>query len=240
MKKYLTVTLIILTSHLLFAQDISIGCKAGISWSGINGRFDFKNFDQTQIKNRVGHNFGIKLNYGITSFLTLQIEMNYEEKGFDFQNDPWITGIAYKGNFKTKYISIPLILNLEIGKNVKYYGYAGCYLGFLLNVENYTSYSSTSSPDLKIYDMSYEPTEFNKYEFGGLFGLGAKIPLCGKVKLIIDSRYNFGLTKAAKNSDYNFNPNQWTKDTPNNFQNVYNRSLTISLGILYMLNDRKN
>ncbi|HZX63535.1 MAG TPA: hypothetical protein VFE66_10015 [Bacteroidales bacterium] len=88
--------------------------------------------------------------------------------------------------------------------------------------------------------MSYDPTDiFNKYEFGGLIGLGIKIPLCEKVKLIIDSRYNFGLTKAAKNTDFAYNANQWTKDTPDNFQNVYNRSLTISLGILYRLNKSK-
>ncbi len=135
------------------------------------------------------------------------------------------------------YITLPLITNFEIGKKVKYYGYTGIYIGFLVKAENYTSLISNSSSDLIIYDLSYDPTEvFNKKEFGGLVGVGIKIPLCEKVEFIIDSRYNFGLTKAAKNTDFDYNSNQWTKDTPDNFQNVYNRSFSISLGILYKLN----
>jgi len=85
--------------------------------------------------------------------------------------------------------------------------------------------------------MSYDPTDiFNKNDFGGLVGLGIKIPLCEKVKFIIDTRYNFGLTKAAKNTDFDYDHNLWTLTTPDNFQDVYNRSLSISLGILYKLN----
>lgn len=238
-KKYLIITLFILSSNFLFAQYFSIGLKDGISWSGINGRYDFKNFEQTQIKNRIGQSFGLLLNYRTISFLILQAEINYEEKGFDFHN-PWIIGGGYSGNFRSKYLTIPFTSHFEIGNKVMYYGYAGVYVAFRLNAENSISFLSTSSPDLVIYDKSYNPTDiFNKHEFGGLVGLGIKIPLCEKVKFIIDSRYNLGLTKAVKNTDFDYNPYQWTKDIPDNFQNVYNRFLTISLGILYKLNHKK-
>lgn len=230
---HLIIALIILTSNTLFAQDFSIGLKDGISWSGITGRFDFKNFNQTQIQNRIDHSFGLMLNYKTTRFLTLQIEINYENKGFAFQNDIWLDGVAYSGHFNINYIIVPLVTNFEIGKRVKYFGYTGIYMGFLIKAENYTSLLSTSSSEFIIYDISYDPTNvFNKYEFGGLVGIGIKIPLCEKVEFIIDSRYNFGLTKAAKNTDFDYDSNQWTKDTPDNFQNVYNRSFSISLGIL--------
>jgi len=238
-KKNLITILIILSSNFLFAQDFSIGLKDGIPSTGISGRFDFRNFDQTQIKNRIGHSFGLLLNYRTTRFLTLQMEINYNNKGFDFQNDIQIDGIAYTGSFNVNYITIPLVTNFEIGKKVKYYGYTGIYIGFLVKAENYTIFMSTSSPDLIKYDLSYDPTEvFNKKEFGGLVGVGIKIPLCEKVEFIIDSRYNFGLTKAAKNTNFDYDLNQWTKDTPDNFQNVYNRSFSISLGILYKLNKK--
>lgn len=238
-KKYLIISFIVLTSSFLFAQDFSIGLKDGISFSNINGRFDFKNFNKTQINKSVGHSFGLFINFRTSNFITLQMEINAENKGFYFQNDVWIDGVAYTGNFNINYITIPLIANFEIGKKVKYYGYAGIYAGFLTKAENYTSFISTSSPDLLIYDLSYDPTEvFNKQEFGGLVGFGIKIPLCEKVEFTIDSRYTFGLTKSAKNTDFDYDSNQWTKDTPDNFQNVYNRSLSISLGILYKLNNR--
>ena len=238
-KKYLIIVLIILSSSFLIAQDFSIGLKDGISWSSISGRFDFKNFNKTQINNRVGHSFGLLLNYRKTRFFTLQMEINYNNKGFDFTNDIWIDGVAYSGSFNVNYIFVPLITNFEIGKRVKYYGYTGIYIGFIVKAENYTSFISTSSSDLIIYDLSYDPTEvFNKQEFGGLVGVGIKIPICEKVEFIIDSRYNFGLTKAAKNTDFDYDSNQWTKDTPDNFQNVYNRSFSISLGILYKFNKK--
>jgi len=235
---YLIIALIILSSNFLFSQDFSLGLKDGASWSSIDGRFDFKNFNQTQIQNRVGHSFGLLLNYRTTRFLTLQMEFNFEEKGFKFSDNNFIGG-GYSGNYSINYFTIPLITNFEIGKRVKYYGYTGVYIGFLVKAENYTSFISTASSDLIIYDLSYDPTElFNKQEFGGLVGVGIKIPLCEKVELIIDSRYNFGLTKAAKNTDFVYDPNQWTKDNPDNFQNVCNRSFSISFGILYKLNKK--
>ncbi|TSA26868.1 MAG: PorT family protein, partial [Bacteroidetes bacterium] len=171
------------------------------------------------------------------SFLLLQLEMNYEENGFNFKNNHDLTGVGYTGNYKTKYISIPLTTIFEIGKNIKYYGYVGINLRLLVKADNYTSVSSTSEPvALHTYDLSYDPTFlFNKSEFGGLVGLGIKIPLCEKVRLLIDSRYNFGITKAAKNTEFDYNASHWTTDTPDNFQKVHNRSLVLSLGISYCL-----
>ena len=238
-KKHVIIFIIILYSNLLLAQNFSLGLKDGISWSGISGRYDFANFDQTQVKKRIGTNFGINLNYKVNSYFSLQFEINYEEKGFNFNSDPMLLGLTYTGKYRLRYLTIPVISCFEIGKNVKYYGYTGIYVGFLVNAENYTSLLSTSSSELVIYDLSYDPTEvFNKQVFGGLVGLGIKIPLCDKVGFIIDSRYNFGLTKAAKNTDYDYDPNHWTKDTPDNFQNVYNRSFSVNLGILYKLNNK--
>jgi len=234
-KKYLIIAFIILSSNFLYAQYFSIGLRDGISWSGI--RYDFERF---QIKDRTGQSFGLLLNYRTLSFLILQAEINYEEKGFDFQTDPLLCGGGYSGNFRLKYLTIPFTSHFEIGNKVMYYGYAGVYVAFRLKAENSTSVVSNYSPDLVIYDMSYDPTDiFNKHEFGGLVGLGIKIPLCEKVKFIIDSRYNLGLTKASKNKNYDYNPLRWDTEFPDKPKNVYNRSLTISLGILYKLNHKK-
>jgi len=225
--KYLIIAFIILSSNFLYAQYFSIGLRDGISWSGINNGYDF---ERIQIKDRTGQSFGLLLNYRTLSFLILQAEINYEEKGFDFQTDPLLCGGGYSGNFRLKYLTIPFTSHFEIGNKVMYYGYAGVYVAFRLKAENSTSVVS-DSPDLVIYDKSYDPTDiFNKHEFGGLVGIGIKIPLCEKVKLIIDSRYNLGLTKVTKNTNYDYNPIQC--------QNVYNRSLTISLSILYQLNNK--
>lgn len=226
--------------NLLFAQNFSIGLRDGINWSTINGRYDFKNFENTQIKKVVGQNFGLIINYQFNNYFSLQTEFDFEKKGFEFESDVWLCGVGYSGNYKIKYISIPLLLNFEFGNNIKYFGYTGVYYTFLIKVDNHTTLSSTSSPELIKYDYSYDPTnEFNKDELGAIVGLGIKIPLCDKVKFLIDTRFNFGLTKSAKNTEYVYDANYWTLETPNNFQNVYNRSFTISLGILYKLNKKE-
>jgi len=234
MKKYLLTSLIIISSGVLSAQSFSIGIRDGLAVTGIKGRFDFKNFESTQTGNRINHSLGVSVNLSLSGILFLQADILYDIKGIDFQNDEDLLGVAYRGFFHMDYITVPLTINIELGRNVKYYGYAGIYMGFLLDAKNTTTFSSTSSPEPAIYDMSYDPTGiFNKKELGGLTGLGLKIPLCEEVNMIIDLRYNFGLTKAAKNTDYDFDSNYWTYGTPDNFHNVYNRSFVFSIGFLY-------
>lgn len=229
-----------MTSQMILAQDFSIGIKDGVSWSGIKGRYDFKNFENTQIKCTTGHSFGISFNYRIIKFLELNMEFNYEKKGFSFENDIWLDGGGYKGHYYIDYITIPLVTSFVIGKKIQYYANTGLFLGLLIDADNYTRLSSTSSPVLTRYDLSYDPIEvFTKSEFGVLIGLGIRIPLCEKVKFLIETRYNLSLTRSAENTDFNYNHNQWTDDTPDNFQNVYNRSFFIRLGINYSLNKKK-
>ena len=237
-KKPFIVLLLTLISGLIMAQDFSIGLRDGITFSSISGRYDFKNLESTKIEKATGHCFGLIFNYQISKSFILQTEINIEEKGFEFE--AMLIGAGLKGNYRLKYITIPLIVNFEIGKKVKFYGYIGTYFGILLKSSNYTSFSTLFTSGIIAYDLSYDPShEFNDFEFGGLVGLGTKIPLGDKVKFIIDVRYNAGLTKAAKNTDYDYDSNNYTEETPNNFQNVYNRSFTFSLGILYQLERKK-
>ncbi len=214
---FLSLLFVLLTTNII-AQDFSIGMKDGISWSSISGRYDFANFNNTQIEKVTEHSFGIRLNYKLNKHLLLQTEVNIEQKGFDFNMDPDYNGGGYWGKYSIKYLTIPLIIQYQLGKKVKFYGYSGISFGMLLQANNSTSLSSTSTSTLKIYDYSYDPTnEFNKFELGEIFGLGIKIPLCDKVNFTVDSRYIFGLTKAAKDTDFNYNPNQWHKGDPSNF-----------------------
>jgi len=129
-----------------------------------------------------------------------------------------------------KYITIPLLVNFEIGKSFKFYGYAGLYMSFLNSAKNQTTITSTASSDFPHYDYSYDPTsEFYSSEKGALVGLGVKIPLCNKVKLFVDTRYETGITKAvnenAELGDYRY--------IAYFFKDVYNRSVSVNWGILY-------
>ena len=224
--------LLLIFCNSLFAQKFSVGIKDGINWSNIKGRCDFIYFENTQIKKEVGQNFGLIINYRINNFLFLQSEFNYEEKGFEFKNV--LIGGGYSGNYELKYLTVPLIANFEFGRSVRYFSYTGFYFSILISADNQTIGTSTSTPELVKYDHSYDAKDqFNKNEIGAVIGLGIKIPLCDKVKLMIGGRYNFGLSKSAKNTEHGYNPQQWTSETLNNFQNIYNRSLSVNFGIIY-------
>ena len=227
-KKSLFAILLLFLIQSIYTQDFSIGIRDGINWSSIKGEFRDEN---TDIKYLTGHNIGILFNYQLNSIISLQTEINFEQRGFKYQEI--YAGGGRKGDYQTSYVTIPIIVQYVVGNKVKYYGLTGLYFGILAKVENYTSLSSTSSPVLMVYDLSYNPSNiFNKFEFGGLVGLGTKITMCDKVNLLIETRYNFGLTKAAEN-------NEVTEHNPDIFQNVYNRSITLSLGITYNLNRKK-
>jgi Outer membrane protein beta-barrel domain len=248
-----------LLSGVLPAQTFSIGTKNGISHTDITGRFSYKNCNEAaQIrynsvkiwderwniskfkKNSSGYwkqFLGFVMNCQLNKNISLQAEFNYEEKGFDFYHI--LYGGRVNGFYKMQYFTIPASFAYEIGKSVKYYGYGGMSLSLLLQASNYTSSASNSSNPI-YYDESYRPTEFNKQEAETLAGLGIKIPLGDKVKFILDARCNFGITRAAKNTDYRYDPNFYTSDTPNNFQNVFNRSVSLCWGVIYKTSKKKD
>ncbi|MBA7690105.1 hypothetical protein ES703_98629 [subsurface metagenome] len=170
------------------------------------------------------------LNYQITNFFSIQSELYHSEKGFEFNlYTDKDGGPGVFGNYRMNYITIPFLANFEIGKSFKFYGYGGLYMSFLNSVKNQTTVTSTASSDFPHYDFSYDPTsEFYSSEKGALFGLGVRIPLCNKVRLFVDTRYETGLTKASRDDteygDYY---------VIGAFKDVYNRSISVNWGILY-------
>jgi hypothetical protein len=234
-----------------FAQTFSIGTKNGVSNTSISGRFAYKNFDDAQIryntlkvfdqrlniskfkKNSSGYLkqfLEFVLNCSLDKNISLQSEFEYEEKGFDFYHI--LYGGGANGFYKMQYLTIPLSFVYESGKTIKYYGYIGISLNLLLRAGNYTriSVGGVISNYYDYYDESYRPSEFNKKELEALTGIGIKIPLSNKVKFIVDAGYSNGITRAAKNTDYIYNSNFYSSETPNNFQNVFNRSISLCWG----------
>ncbi len=56
-------------SSIQYSQEFSIGIKDGITWSSNKGRYDYKNFENTQIEKMTGHNLGFTLSKDITNRL---------------------------------------------------------------------------------------------------------------------------------------------------------------------------
>lgn len=221
-----------LLSTVLFAQDLSIGFKDGKSWTNIHYTV-FETYDNFLFKNRKdGRNSGIILNYQIDNHFSVQTELNFLGKGFKIEQLHVTTGGGYYGDYMMNYISVPLSVNYEIGKKLKYYGYGGLSLNFLNSAVNNLTSTSTADPNLpSCFDNSYDPTDdFNKKEMGLIVGAGLKIPLCNNVKFFIDGRYESGLTGAVK-KDLEIEAYRYTSM----IKDVYNKAFSVSWGILYMI-----
>ena len=233
MKKSIFIFIIILSFFVnsLIAQNVSIGIKDGLSWSTINGSYYFHDRKVAEISKIKGRNFGILINFPINKFVSLQTELNYKKKGFEFNsNNSNMCGPGYSGNYNLTYLVTPLLINYELGKSIKYYGYVGASFGFLLKADNQATFVSSVYPPLRYDYNDNVMNKFNNSEIGAILGFGFKIPLCNNVNILLDARYDLGLTKSAINGKSN---NYLTSEVYDYFTNVYNRSFSINWGIIY-------
>ncbi|MCF8228426.1 MAG: PorT family protein [Bacteroidales bacterium] len=241
MKRKTILLLTIILANTCLAQVVSVGLQGGVNYSWINGRFDFKNFKKTEINSVLSPQFNFKLNYKLTKNMSLQTGVGYQLQGFDFENDPWLDGLAYCGSYESKYLSVPLLIALGKGDGIKLYILAGFSLQFPLNVDNTTTLTSIFDGEVKVYDYSYDPSnEFNDFALSGILGAGMEIPFLKNFGVTLDVSYQQGITKAVKDTDYEYDSHFWTEETPNNFQNVRNCSVALNLGVVYTFSRMKD
>ncbi|MDZ7741568.1 MAG: porin family protein [Bacteroidota bacterium] len=238
------ILLIVITVFLVetqMAQELSLGIKGGGGYSWIKGRYDFKNFKKTEINNVLFSQINFTLNYKLTKNMSLQTGLGYQVHAFDFKNDPWLDGLAYCGSYKSKYLSVPLLIALGKGDGIIFHITAGFSLQIILNVDNTTALTSIFDGEVKVYDYSYDPSnEFNDFALSGILGAGMEVPFSKNFGVTLDVSYQQGITKAVKDTDYDYDPHFWTDETPNNFQNVRNCSVALNLGVVYSFSGTKD
>ncbi|MCK4677557.1 MAG: PorT family protein [Bacteroidales bacterium] len=214
--------------HPVAGQTISLGVKGGINFSTISGKQSFENMEITCLQ---GLNYSIFLEYKLSDNFSLQSGLFYEEKGFKFKS--LLFGGGYWGDFRFKYINIPVLIKLKIGGDIKYYVLAGPSTGYLINSKNTTTVCSTAEPDLLRIKYSDDVTDdFNKLSLGVMFGGGIQVPLYNNLEMILDARYNMGISKTAKEMEHGYNPQYWSKA----LQDSRDRTISLSLGIIYYIN----
>ncbi len=160
-----------------YAQDFHYGVKIGSNFavqSEIANYFDNNNI-------RTGLSVGAFGNMGINNWLSLQTEVNYDQKGGKTQNS----------TNKYDYITVPVLAKFSLGKSdktaLRFNLNAGPYAGFLLNAETEIEGVTT--------DLSENTEDF---EMGVIAGFGMKYPIA-KNNIVFDLRMGLGLTSFDKN-----------------------------------------
>ncbi len=176
MKKIMFVAIAMMVSMTTFAQrevgTLSLQPRVGISAA------DFNNTDDT--KARVGFIAGAELEYYVSNMLGISAGMFYSQQGAEFE----IGGADF--TCKLDYVNVPIIANLYVWKGLALK--AGLQPGFKMSSKLEGSYAgfggSTDMDDVKSIDLSV-PVGIS-YDFG---------------RLVLDARYNFGLTKIFDDSN---------------------------------------
>ena len=141
---------------------------------------------------------GIDLEYYLSNRLGVAAGLNFSGSGtawdtFDYASN----SIKYEVKelaWKTQYINIPVTLNWYVLK-----GFAlktGLQLGFLVDADFYsrTKYSQGGT-DYTLMEESNVKDDFNKFDIAIPVGLSYEF----KFPIVIDLRFNIGLTKVNKN-----------------------------------------
>jgi hypothetical protein len=185
---YLTVVALIVFSSASIAQvQFAVGLKAGPNFAKLDVNSDVN----ANYKNRTGWHGGAFVLIKATKF-GVQPELLFSKQGSKFT----VNSTDYESNFD--YISIPVMLklytvagiNLQIGPQISFLSSAG---GTAIQNTSGTASAISASKDL-----------YKSSDLSAAFGVGWDLPF----GLMIDARYNLGLSKIQDNPNLESTKNQ--------------------------------
>ncbi len=160
------------------AGGLDFGIKGGINVANFHGDDSDGEGDW-----KTGFAGGIFFDWGITTLFGIQPELLYVQDGSQtkFLDIDW--------KFKFNYLQVPVLakVDLPVGGSLIPVLYAGPYVSLLLDSKlTLEADDNDASLDLKDYTMSYDA--------GLVFGAAIEFGL-GSGKMILEGRYNLGLTE---------------------------------------------
>ena len=205
MKKLFVLAALMMATITASAQfepgTFSIQPRVGITASMISNMPKL-NFDEAYVtldkQPAVGLMAGVDLEYQINEMFSFSAGVNYAMQGSGWEDYKW----SYRGStaeitdlkIEADYLNVPVTLNCYIvaGLSVR----TGVQFGFLTNAKEKGDYrlSGGSSTDYKLEIDKDVKDMFEKFDVSIPVGISYEFPN----HLVIDTRYNIGLTKVFK------------------------------------------
>lgn len=155
---------------------------------GIKGGLNFSNMYTEDVDDNnvlTSFNAGIYATIPITNFIAIQPEFLFSRKGSELVYDnAFATGTA---KFKLNYIEVPVLLKVNLTKNLNVH--AGPYFAYLIDGQ-VTNETNNGTFD---FEDNFNNDDFNKFDAGLSAGVGLDFESIG-----IGARYNYGLTTVGK------------------------------------------
>ncbi len=155
-----------------------IGFNAATVQSGTNTNSDY----------RGGFNVGVSGDYFFSDRWSIKAKLTYDQKGW---NKGFITnldnGKSAQTDYKLDYVTIPVMANWHFGKTRNWYLNFGPYAGILLSAKE-TAYNMDLKDLVKSTDI------------GLALGIGVKIPVADRIKILIELDGQSGVTDIFKDN----------------------------------------
>jgi hypothetical protein len=201
-----------------FAKGWDIGLQAGptvtkaIGKNAINPHAD------------IGAAAEFFVRYNFTSMISLRTGVGFEDKGHKLNGFTITDGngnIAYTSTFRhrTKYITMPLLVEFTFGKKVQPYFNTGLYMGFLISARD--TYKDNNGNALK----RTVTNDYRTYDMGYVLGAGIKVPVKQHWLIDVGMRNSFGFLPT------NLNSNAYIRK-------LYNYSGAFNFGFAYQFGSR--
>ena len=192
----------------------------------------------------MGYSSGIALNYKMDKYFSLQTELLFEQKGYQFSDSTsstvryYVPSTGNNGNdFSTKttirnsYLTLPVLLQFSTTGRCSFFFNTGVYISTLTNVE-----STGTSDQIYRYEGTYSKTTkavsdnvqgyFTDFDAGWLAGVGLNIPLFKNWKLNVECKYQEGWSNILK-----INNDLFPTDSALSTNSLINKSVSILLGL---------
>lgn len=200
MKLFFSTFMLIAVSSVATAQSLTVGVKAGSSTTTFRGDYSYSAsnmYDNSKTNSLVLTEY---LNYKLTSMLSVQAELSYQKKGFEYKTKRTVVDYAANGRAEFGYIQIPILLQISYGNKLKAFANGGASINLLVS-DGYYTYSSYSgwSPNQVENEIENIKSDFNKVTLGIVGSAGISYDITSSIGILGEFRVGYDLTKSAKN-----------------------------------------
>ncbi len=204
MKAFVSLGLIFLTCTMVFGQknEFFIGVELGPTYTFYRGN------EILETLNKPAYRYfgGICIEYKIKNRFSIQTDITYERKGtvargmkpnFNVDTFQSIEKQPFRTRIVFDYITIPLLLKLQMGNKISFYIEGGGFIGFLLDGKFVTTGDTISRHTENMTILN------NKKDLGISFGVGFNIKINGNKLLTFGLRDNLGLVSISNTPVFN-------------------------------------
>ncbi|WP_285009302.1 porin family protein [Pedobacter faecalis] len=164
--------------------DFELGINSGLNLATVTSG------SNTNTEYRTGVNVTVSGDYFFSDRWSIKAKAAYDQKGWNNGYISFDNGEAVPTNYQFDYLTVPVMANWHFGKTRNWYLNFGPYAGFLLS-----SKETAMGTDLKEISQSVDA--------GLALGIGVKIPVSSRVKILLETDGQAGLTDVFKDNQGN-------------------------------------